>query len=590
METTALKKYRPSSFLERILYGIYAWRDVYEASDGYAKAAMIVNLPLPGVGTAMLGRLEKGMLAFLAYFFVWFLAIYVGIEKAMGTEIDTFSLVVLYVVLAAAVGFMVVSGFNTSIRKGQERLKDGKWHPESVFQKGAKSIAHGFRKYVSDYRNAYRATGEKNRVLLILSFFVMGIGELFFRQVVKGLVYLFIQVGVIFYLVLRGAADIGTLFALNVLDSPNSAFVYGIIAIALIVFLLFAYLSHLKAILGLVKEENEGKEVTLRGELSSYINDKFPVLALIIPVLGAVTFTILPIIFMVLTAFTNYSYKTVPGYENYNPNRGFPLRWTGFEAFERLFADNSSLVDMVNVFGWTIIWAIFATFTCYFGGLLLALLLNKKAVKGKVIYRSIFVVAMALPQFVSLLVVRSMFDRYGIVNNILVETGLIASDARIMFWEDGNWAKFLIILINMWVGIPYYMLLMSGLLLNIPKDLYEAADIEGASGWQKFTSITFPQIFFMTTPVLITSFVNNINNFNVIWFLTGGGRVATISGTAGNTDILITWLYKLTFQSGGQPDYNLAAVVGIIMFVISATCSLVIFQRSKAYNAEEEYR
>ena len=134
------------------------------------------------------------------------------------------------------------------------------------------------------------------------------------------------------------------------------------------------------------------------------------------------------------------------------------------------------------------------------------------------------------------------------------------------------------------------MLLMSGLLLNIPKDQYEAADIEGATGWQKFTSITFPEIFFMTTPVLITSFVNNINNFNVIWFLTGGGTVSTISGTAGNTDILITWLYKLTFQAGASPDYNLAAVVGIIMFVISATCSLVIFQRSKAYRAEEEYR
>ena len=579
--------YRPSSFLEKIKYAFLKWKDVYQATDGLGKAGMIINLPLPGLGSALLGRLEKGLLAFLAYFAVIFLGVYVAIQKANGVALNEGSLAILYIVLFLAVVFMIASAFGASITKGAERIDDHKWHVESVFVRKNKAKS-GFAAYVEDFRTTYRNTSKKHKVLLVLSFFVMGIPEFFFSQILKGLVFFGAQIGVFVYLIVKGAADIGILFALNVISSPNGALVNGLVALTLIAALIVAYVFHLKDILALVKATDEGKRQTFRGEMLSYINEKFPTSALMIPIIGAVAFTVLPILFMILTAFTNYSMKTVPGYENYNPLFQIPLKWTGFEAFGRLFADHSSLIDMVNVFGWTMVWATLATFSCYFGGMLLAMLLNKKAVKGKVIYRSIFVVAMALPQFVSLLVVRSMFDTHGIVNNILMELGVITS--RIDFWQIGDVAKVLILLINMWVGIPYYMLLMSGLLLNIPKDLYEAADIEGASRWQKFKSITFPQIFYMTTPVLITSFVSNINNFNVIWFLTGGGTVSTISGTAGDTDILITWLYKMTFQAGGQPDYNLAAVVGIIMFIISATFSLVIFRRSKAYTAEEEFQ
>ncbi|MCX5775988.1 MAG: ABC transporter permease subunit, partial [Firmicutes bacterium] len=135
----------------------------------------------------------------------------------------------------------------------------------------------------------------------------------------------------------------------------------------------------------------------------------------------------------------------------------------------------------------------------------------------------------------------------------------------------------------------FYMLLISGLLLNIPKDYYEAASIEGASKGQQFRKITFPHIFFMTTPLLITSFVSNINNFNVIWLLTGGGPLGQgTGGVAGSTDILITWLYKLTMQN--NPEYNLGAAIGIIMFIISAIISLLIFRNSSAYKREEEFR
>ncbi len=214
------------------------------------------------------------------------------------------------------------------------------------------------------------------------------------------------------------------------------------------------------------------------------------------------------------------------------------------------------------------------------------MLLNKQCIKGKIVYRSLFVVAMAMPQFVSLLTMRTIFDTYSPLNSLLINLGIISENYE--FWMNEFSAKMLILFINMWVGIPYYMLLMSGLLINIPKDYYEAATIDGASKWQQFKRITFPNILYMTTPLLITSFVSNINNFNVIYFLTNGGTIANgISNTAYKTDILITWLYTLTMK---KYDYNFGAAIGIVMFIISATISLIVFRKSKAYRSEEEYQ
>jgi arabinogalactan oligomer/maltooligosaccharide transport system permease protein len=319
------------------------------------------------------------------------------------------------------------------------------------------------------------------------------------------------------------------------------------------------------------------------------------VTALIVPVLGAVTFTIIPLVFMILVAFTNYSGNTayadniIPA-----PNLGKYLSWVNFNTFKRLFGESENLKAMLTVFSWTMIWAILATFTCYFGGLFLAMLLNKKCIKGKIIYRSLLVISMALPQFVSLLVMKRMFADNGLINQWLKSWGYISwlqnqgwissQDNFIPFWETPWRAKTLIILINMWVGIPYYMLLMSGLLINIPQDYYEAAKIEGASRSQVFHKITLPYILYMTTPCLITSFVSNINNFNVIWFLTGSK-----DGKADETDILITWLYKITMGSNLH-DYNFGAAIGIVMFIISASVSLIVYQRSASYKNEEEFR
>ena len=159
-------------------------------------------------------------------------------------------------------------------------------------------------------------------------------------------------------------------------------------------------------------------------------------------------------------------------------------------------------------------------------------------------------------------------------------SGLI-SDA-LPFWTDATWARVTIIVVNIWIGIPYTILQVTGILQNIPAELYESAKIDGAGPVTIFFKITLPYMLFVTTPYLITQFIGNINNFNVIYLLSEGGPAAMdyYNGTGGKTDLLVTWLYKLTIDF---KDYNYGAVIGILTFVICATLALVTYRRTGSY-------
>ena len=245
------------------------------------------------------------------------------------------------------------------------------------------------------------------------------------------------------------------------------------------------------------------------------------------------------------------------------------------------------------VLGWTFVWAIFATFSCYFGGILLAVLINKKGLKGKKVFRTVFILTIAIPQFISLLIMRNLLMSTGPVNSILVNLGIVKEPISFLGQNNSDnpmVARVMVIIINMWLGIPYTMLMTSGILMNIPADLYEAAKVDGTSKAKMFFKITLPYVIFITTPYLIGSFVGNINSFNTIFLLTGGGpAVISDTGTyaAGQTDLLVTWLYKLTIDQG---DYNTGAVIGIFTFLITATITLITYRRSKAYNEEDTFQ
>ncbi len=146
----------------------------------------------------------------------------------------------------------------------------------------------------------------------------------------------------------------------------------------------------------------------------------------------------------------------------------------------------------------------------------------------------------------------------------------------------------MIILVNIWIGIPYLMLIATGLLMNIPEDLYESARIDGANSFQMFWKITLPYMLFVTGPFLLTQFTGNLNNFNVIYLLTQGKPLSTsLTGNAGHTDLLVTWLYKMTVN---DTNYKMAAVIGIMVFVVTAVTSLVVYNMLPSVRDEEGFQ
>jgi arabinogalactan oligomer/maltooligosaccharide transport system permease protein len=148
-------------------------------------------------------------------------------------------------------------------------------------------------------------------------------------------------------------------------------------------------------------------------------------------------------------------------------------------------------------------------------------------------------------------------------------------------------ARITVIIINIWIGIPHLMLIATGVLMNIPQDLYESAKIDGANSFQMYAKITLPYMLFVTGPYLLTSFIGNMNNFNVIYLLTGGGP-DLLANNAGKTDLLITWLYSITME--GDQKYYLASVIGIMVFVVVAVISLVVYNAMPSIKNEEDFQ
>ncbi|MFA5686603.1 MAG: sugar ABC transporter permease [Bacilli bacterium] len=575
---------RPTK-IKKFLYPFTYFKNAFVSHKIREKIALIFAIAPLNLGVLIMGEIELGIIFVLVMFGAIFgFSTITKMYFTNSLNISLFTYLVIAFILVALILFIYFASLNRTV-DNCEKVKNGINYKKSYIFHFFVNIVKKISAWFKDFQKQFRLADKKGKTALGLSFFVFGVPQIMYRNLIKGILFLSIQMLVIFYLIARGVADIQNFFILKNEFKFQEPIVFGVVAFLIIAFALYIYFVSLNSSLNIVKNINQNKEIeTVKQEGVSLIESKFYITALIVPVLGAIIFTVIPLLFMIFIAFSNYSRVVAEGYSSTAAN-GF-LEWIGFDTFTRVFNETANLQDLLSVFAWTMIWALLATFTCYFGGLFLALLLNKKCIKGKTIYRSLFVISMALPQFVSLLVMKSMFLNEGPINMLLLNMGWISESIK--WWQDEFLARFLIVTINMWVGIPYYMLLMSGLLINIPSHYYEAATIEGATRGQQFRKITMPSILFMTTPMLIASFVSNINNFNVIWFLTNGGPAnESVAGTAGKTDILITWLYQLTMKRG---DYNFGAAIGIIMFIISATLSLIIFRKSKSYTEEDTYQ
>ena len=316
------------------------------------------------------------------------------------------------------------------------------------------------------------------------------------------------------------------------------------------------------------------------------LNKDYHTLLLAIPIVGLVAFTVIPVVFMIIASFTNYSSIQINLFD-----------WVEFDNYAILFSGSSSGSGgglgtiFLKVLAWTLMWALIATFTNYFLGMVVALLINKKGIKLKKLWRTVLILTIAVPQFVSLM----------LINQMLADNGFLTEIFRTFGWVTANKGTFdstiltriIIIVVNMWVGVPYTMLISSGILMNIPEDLYESARIDGASAFKMFMSITLPYMLFITGPYLLSQFIGNINNFNIIYLLSQGKPTMNLSGLGygdvGETDLLITWIYKMSME-GQTKNYAVACALGVLVFAIIAIFSLVFYGNSAAVKNEEDFQ
>lgn len=429
-----------------------------------------------------------------------------------------------------------------------------------------------------------------------LSFIVMGVSHMARGQVAKGIYYLGCELAFIAYMVTAGARSLAGLRTLGtrtqhieaipgqvpkLIPGDNSMLMllYGVAAALLVVWFAATWVWNISSGIHVQRLNQDGKHVPgLKEEAREYLDAKFHVTLLFLPVLGVLLFTVLPLVFMILIAFTNYDSSHQPP--------GSLFHWTGLYSFRGLFSNGGVLGGTFwPVLGWTLVWAVIATISNYLLGMLLAILINKKGIRFKSFFRTVFVLSIAVPQFVSLLIMRNMLDDFGPINGLLQQWGLVSK--FVPFLTNATLARVTVLVVNLWVGIPYSMLITNGILISIPKELYEAAMIDGATPFRMYTKIVLPYVLFVTTPYLITQFIGNINNFNVIYLLTGGGPSSLTYYQAGSTDLLVTWLYKLTVNTR---DYSYASAIGICVFVLSAVFSLLAYRHTKSYTNEEAFQ
>ena len=445
---------------------------------------------------------------------------------------------------------------------------------------------------MKQFFNAFK----KGDTLTKLSFLILGFSNLFRGQVIKGIIFLSAQVAYFFYMFTYGFSAIGKLRHLGtreqgwvfdedrgidvLMPGDNSMLIllYGVFAVFITLAFLYLYKSAAEQSYNLEMQIKKGrKPLSFYKEVTEYADSRLHKTLLFLPVMGVVVLTVLPLVFMILIAFTNFD-------RNHQPP-GNLFTWVGLDNFKAMLSSGSILgKTFFPVLGWTLVWATLATSLNYILGMLLAMLINKKGIKIKGFYRTIFILSIAIPQFVSLLVMRNILDDDGPLNVLLEKAGIISD--YVPFLTNTTLARISVIVINLWIGIPYTMLITTGILMNIPEDLYESAKIDGATPVTQYFRITLPYVFFVTAPYLITQFIGNINNFNIIYFLTRGGPATLDYYQAGKTDLLVTWLYKLTVNS---KDYSYASTIGILVFIISAVFSLIAYRRTSSYKNEEEF-
>jgi len=362
--------------------------------------------------------------------------------------------------------------------------------------------------------------------------------------------------------------------AVAVFDHSTMLLLTGLIAIAiLLAFFVFWQWNIRDAYKTRLILMASGERETSRSFMKRTLHESFEYIAMA-PGLAFVTvFSLIPIFFAFAVAFTNYNTHNIP------PRH--LVEWVGFGTFIEVIRTPVWSNTLVGVGLWTVIWAFASTFLAFIVGFFQAVMINSKVVRYPKIWRGLFILPWAIPGLVTMMLFRNFFVDEGVINSMLLDVGLISR--AIEFYGSTAWSRTVLLVVQTWMGFAWWMVMITGVMTTFNPEVYEAASIDGASAFQQFRKLTIPTIFAAVSPLLIMGVAGNFNNFGIVYFITGGGPTNPNYFFAGNTDLLITWVYRLTLD---QRMFNIASVMSTFIFVVIASVSTWNLLRTRAFKEE----
>ena len=473
-----------------------------------------------------------------------------------------------------------MKSFESEKKYNDEIIKSKKYE----LSKGLKEKIRTVDINVDDLRRVYPVEVESFTVYKsYMAVLIPGLGQLFNKQYMKSIIMFF---GTIYIYLLAipyalgygnykgdGIAGLITLAEGGKrLDRSIIFMIEGILSITLIVIALIILLLAFKDALKVEKEQIKGIRVHSWCETKQILSeDGFPYLVSMPALIITIFIVFVPIATTILLSFTGM-----------DPNHQAKFGWEGFSNYTMLITGKGMIGSVFwKILKWTLIWTFGATTLSIVLGFSLALILNNDRIKGKLFFRSIYLLPWAVPAFITIIFFSILSSPNGAITQIVHEI----FGGSISIKNDPLISKIMLICIQGWLGSSYIFLLSTGVLQSINKDLYEAADIDGATTFKKLTKITIPMVLFQTAPLLVGQYTFNFNNFSNIYLFNGGGPFNPVvyGNLAGETDILISYIYKLTIENQEQA---IGAAITIFISIALMIIAYAGFSKTKAFKKE----
>lgn len=437
---------------------------------------------------------------------------------------------------------------------------------------------------ISDSRRKIPVEVEKKHpITSYLSLIIPGLGQLFNKQYAKAL-FFFLGALFVYLVAIPYALGYGNYQGQGIAGLINLAeggrrvdksvifMIEGIIAIVLLILSVFIIYLAFSDARKVEKDMIKGIRPRTWFETRQTISEEgFPYLVSTPAFLVVLFIVLIPIFTTILISFTNY-----------NPQNQSKFTWFGIENYKMVMLGKGIAGKPIwLVLGWTLIWTFAATTLAIAIGFVLSLLANQSRIKFKGFFRTIYLLPWAVPAFITIMFFSLMVSRNGPITELINKIFGVAVDIK----NDTFLTRLSVILLQGWLGSAYIFLLSTGILQGIPNDLYEAAEIDGATGFQQTLRITIPLVVYQTAPLLIGQYTFNFNNFSIIYLFNGGGpfQPSLYGNLAGSSDLLISYIYKLTIENNYQ---GVGAAITLLVSLVLMFFSWLGFRNTKAFKEE----